>query len=317
MGSLSKFKGEICVIFGGCLWGIISLFTLPLSERGFSSASITFARSLIAAVALLIFILMKDRTLLKIRWRDLPLFICLGTVSFFFVCVFHTYSISMNGSAVAAVLEYTSIIWTVIVSRFLFKEKITLCKILSVVGVLGGCVLLSLSGEIKIQLTGIVMGLLTGMLLSSYGVIGKVCSNKRYEGITVTFYAFLFSAAGGFFMGKGWELPTAMQQAPNSLWCMLGLGVFSTALAYLLYNMGLMHISAGKAGMLSTIEIIVAALAGLLFYDKNPGFQGFLGIAVTIASLVFMQLTEGKTLFQRKLRCTAKTCPSKDEKTEG
>ena len=290
-----KFRGEIYIIVCSVLWGCISVFSLPLNSLGFTSGQITFARSLLSALFLGVYILIKDKRLFRVSPKDLFLFAFLGIGCFMTVCMFYTWSIELNGSLLAAMLMYTSPVWAVIMARFMFKEKITLIKIIALFGVVGGCALLSLGGKIDISVKGMLVGLATGLTLACYVVFGKL-ANKKYSAETTTFYVFLFSALGAAVIAPAWDMPSVIAAKPISLLYLVGLSFFSTALAYLLYSAGLKTVSAGKASMMSTLEIVVAAIVGV-FYHVHISPLGYVGIVITIASLVFLEI---KGSFGRK-----------------
>lgn len=294
--TVSFFKGEFCIILCAVFWGFISLFSRPLNDMGFSSAEITFVRSVLAVIFLGVFLLIKGKDLFKISPRNLPLLIFLGVGCFMTVCLLYTLSIEKNGSAVAAMLEYTSPIWTVMISRFLFNEKITAVKVISLAGITGGCVLLTVGGNIILTAAGVLIGLLTGLFLSLYGVVSKVAC-KKYAAETVTFYMFLFSATGAFFAAEGWNVPAKIIADTSCIPSFLGLSALATALAYILYETGLKTVSASKASMISVLEIAVATVVGVVFFNGDAGVWGYAGIAVTVISLIFLET--GDRCFKR------------------
>lgn len=297
-GKLVKFfSGEFCIILCAVLWGCISIFTLPLQEKGFSSIDITFVRSLLSAVVIGLFILIKDKSLFKISLRDIPLMIFLGIGCFMTVCLLYTLSIEENGSSAAAMLMYTSPIWAVVMSRFIFKEKITGIKLISLAGVVGGCAMLSFGGETVLSVKGILIGLTTGVSLALYGIFNKI-SDKKYSAETTIFYVFLFSTVGSFFISSAWNFPAKVIANPSSIPYFIGLSVLSTAIAYLFYSIGLKTVSAGKASMLSALEIVVATIVGIVVYSINAGILGYIGIAVTLFSLILLEI--GDTMHAKK-----------------
>lgn len=282
------FHGEFCIILCAVLWGCISLFTVPLQKKGFLPIHITFVRSLLSAAVIGIFILIKDVKLFKISLRDLPLVIFLGTGCFMTVCLLYTVSIEKNGSSAAAMLMYTAPVWTVIISRFVFKEKITVVKLISLSGVVCGCATLSFGGTINLTVKGVLTGLTTGIFLALYGIFNKI-SNKKYAAETTVFYAFLFSALGSLFISPAWGYPATTSLSPACIPYFLGLAVLSTAIAYLLYSIGVKTVSAGKASMLSALEIVVATIVGIAVYGANVGVLGYSGIAITVLSLILLE----------------------------
>ena len=65
-------------ILSGILWGSTGLFVRSLAGMGMNSLTIMFSRVFLAMFMLLIGILLYDRSLLKIKIRDLWIFIAAG-----------------------------------------------------------------------------------------------------------------------------------------------------------------------------------------------------------------------------------------------
>lgn len=290
---LKNSGGELLVLSAAVLWGAVSLFTLPLNERGFSSVQITFIRSVIASAFIAIYFLIKDVRLFKVSLRDVPVLFCTGAVGFFLLLALYAASIEENGSSAAAMLLYTSPLWTVILASMIFKEKITWLKIFSLAGLLTGCFLVSFAGEIKITGKGFLYGVLSGLFQSFYTIFGKM-SRKRCSAETTAFYTFLFAAAISVFFAKPGELISLFAANPDSILLFLGLGVLSTAIAYFLYMAGLKTVPAGKAGMISIIELVVATIVGVIVFKNKLGVTGYIGIAITVCSLILLEVSSEK-----------------------
>lgn len=304
---LRKKGGELLILAASVLWGVVSLFTLPLNKRGFSSVQITFVRSIIAAAFIAIYFLIKDVRLFKISLRDIPVLFCTGAVGFFLLLALYAASIEENGSSVGAMFLYTSPLWTVILAALIFKEKITWLKILSLAGLLTGCFLVSFAGEIKISGKGLLYGVLSGLFQSLYTIFGKM-SRKRCSAETTAFYTFLFSAAVSLFFAKPKELISLFAANPDSILLFLGLALLITAIAYFLYMAGLKTVPAGKAGMIAIIELVVATVVGVIIFKNKLGITGYIGIVVTIGSLVLLEFGSAKK--------TDKDAEVKEEKDE-
>ncbi len=290
-----KIFNEIIIVISAALWGVISLFSKPLKLMGFSALQIVAMRSFMAAVMIGLFMLIVDRSLFKIKLKDLPLFICSGIIGFAFCVYCYTDSIVENGAGVAAMLMYSSPIWVVLISRFLFKEKINIFKIIALLGVLGGCVMVSLGGELRITLIGALLGIGSGVGFAMVSIFSKLSSNKGYSSLTTQFYVFIFAGLVSFIGGKGWEIPDMIATDYNSLLYFFLLSLISTALPYVLYGFALKKVPASTAGILSSLEVVVGALAGFIAYQENIGILGVFGILIMLASLVLMELMGDKT----------------------
>ena len=112
---------DLSIILAAVLWGCISLFTRPMQENGLSSPMIVAVRAVTTTAVMFLVILIKDRSLLKIRLKDLWMLLGTGIASFLFFNVCYMSSIGENSVSVACMLMYTSPIWVTLFSALLFK----------------------------------------------------------------------------------------------------------------------------------------------------------------------------------------------------
>ena len=158
-------KNVAYIIVAGCLWGIISLFVTGLSSLGFSSMQVVAIRVACSALILVGFMLVKDASLLKIRLRDIPLFLGSGLLSivFFNFCYFEAIEV-IGGAAVPALLLYTAPLFVMLLSLVLFKEPLTKRKVVSL--------MLALAG----------LGLVTGAFSSGQRFLRRRCCSGSARG---------------------------------------------------------------------------------------------------------------------------------------
>lgn len=287
------FTGTVCILLAAALWGCMSLTVRPLGDVGFSALQMTFLRATLATVIIAVILLAKDKTLFKIKWKHLPLFIASGVISFLFFNFCYMSSIEENSVSVAAILLYTSPVWITILSRIIFKEKITLIRIISLTCALGGAAMLSLSGTLRITGIGVLYGIGSGLGYALYSVFGKIAA-KYYKPETATFYTLLFAAVFSIPICKPFDIPTLFSSAPISAAYIVAATVFCTVLPYILFTKGLSFIPAGKAGVIAIAEPVVAAIIGWIFYGEALGVLGITGIVVVCSALVFMQIMENR-----------------------
>lgn len=70
---MAKTKYSLYIILAGILWGIISLFINQLKALGFDSMQVVAIRVFFAALILVVYLLIKDKSQLKILFQlDLP-----------------------------------------------------------------------------------------------------------------------------------------------------------------------------------------------------------------------------------------------------
>lgn len=259
----------VLVIIAGICWGLIGLFSNSLAAVGINAIQITFIRNVLSAFLLGIVLLLTNRTLLKIRLKDIWMFLGTGIVSiaFFNVCYFAC--IQECNLSIAAILLYTAPCFVVILSALLFKERLNVTKITALVLAFVGCLFVVglVGGEIRLSGVGILLGLGSGIGYALYSIFARVAL-RRYTPWTVMFYTFLFAAVSLI----GFANPSALiEQGMNSsmtLFAMVALACISTLLPFACYTVGLTYMETGKASIMAFVEPLVATLVGVLvFHD--------------------------------------------------
>ena len=288
-----KKLAPVFVLAAGTLWGLRGIFVRKLGTYGFSSLQIACLRILFGAALFLMITGIFRRELLKIRFRDVGLFLGMGLLSLllFTVCYFTT--IHLASLSVAAILLYTSPIWVMLLSAVCFREKITGRKLLCAAMAFGGCVLVSgIGSAASLSPVVIVTGLMSAVGYGLYSIFGTFALRK-YQPLTVTTYAFLFGAAGAAILCKPAEIVTVIASAPNPAGLVLFLIVtaFVTAvLPYLLYTVGLSHMRASAAAIMASIEPVVATAAGALVFGEGLTIPAFAGIALVLGAIVVLNV---------------------------
>ena len=286
-----KKLAPVCVLSAGTLWGVMGIFVRKLGTYGFSSLQIACLRILFGAVLFLAITGVSRRELLKIRLRDVGLFLGMGLLSLlmFTVCYFTT--ISLASLSVAAILLYTSPIWVMLLSAVCLRERITGRKTLCAAVAFGGCVLVSGIGSgASLSPVVIVTGLMSAVGYGLYSIFGTFALRK-YQPLTVTTYAFLFGAVGAAILCKPAEIAGIVSAAPNPAGLVLFLIVtaFVTAvLPYLLYTVGLSHMRASAAAIMASIEPVVATAAGALVFGEGLTVPAFAGIVLVLGAIVVL-----------------------------
>ena len=284
--------GPLLIILAGCFWGSMGIFVRRLGAYGFSSAQIVSIRVTLAAVCFCLLLLIRDRSGFRIFLKDIPLFLGLGfgSILFFTVCYFT--AITMMPLSTAAILLYTSPIWIMLMSVLFFHEKLNGRKLLALALAFAGCVLVSgISGE-GLTLTGLLVGLGSGVGYGLYSILGTVALRK-YSPYTVTAYTFMFAAAGSWLICRPADMAARFSAAadPGSLLLLCGLTALVTAvIPFLAYTLGLRTVEASRAGILATIEPLVATLIGVLAFSEPLTLISGIGIALILSAVILLNL---------------------------
>ncbi len=293
----SKIWGTFLIVAAGILWGFMGIFVRNLNKYGISSMQTVALRVFFTAAVMTVFTLLYDKKLFKIKLRDLWCFFGTGVCSivFFNFCYFRT--ITLTSLSAAAVLLYTAPIMVMAMSLLLFKEKLTVRKIIAAAAAFAGCALVTgaADGSLALNGTGVLTGLGSAFGYALYTVFGEFALNRGYNSVTITLYTFVFAAAGVLPFADIPDLADKIGSAPQTLgWAAL-LAVLITVLPYLLYTLGLKTVEPGKASVMASVEPVTATLVGAAFFSEPLSGAGAAGIGLVIVSLVLLNIKQKRT----------------------
>ena len=265
-----RILAPVLVALAGFTWGLIGLFSHELRRVGLSALQITHWRNIVAGATLFIFLLVRDRSLLRINIKDAWMFIGTGilSISLFNICYF----ICMQEStlAVAVTLLHTSPIFLMIFSVLIFKEKFTINKGVAIVLAAIGCVFITgLIGSDTLQISSraLLFGIMSGFTYALYSVFSRFALRK-YSWLTIITYTFIFAIIALFPLSNFPRMVELTFSDSKVALSMLALGVFSTLTPFLLYTKGLEHMEISKAALLTFVEPSVGMLVSVLVFKE-------------------------------------------------
>ena len=290
-----KNKSIFFVVSAGILWGIISLFIKPLSAMGFSAMQIGFLRSAISFIVLLAYLLIADRSSLKIKLKDIWMFVGTGILSLALFNFCYFYAIINGQASIAVVLLYTSPVFIMLMSVPIFKERITLAKISALVLTLFGCVMVSgvMGGKLNVGADVIILGIASGLFYGLYTIFGKLAL-KKYSSKTVTAYTFLFAFLGMLPICNLKQTTALMSQQPKSVLLFLAAAFCCTVMPYFLYTKGLESLESGKATILVAVEPLVGAVVGTIFFNEPLNIIKGIGIVFILVAIIVLNARWGR-----------------------
>lgn len=284
-------KAYLKIITAASLWGGIGVFVKVLSAAGLTSMQGVAVRNLVAALVFFIYLLCTDRGALKIDPRHWYYFFGSGVCGllFFNWCYFTT--ISASSMSAAAVLLYTSPVFVMFLSAALFKESITPLKVAALAVTFAGCMLatgLLPLGQASLTPLTVLTGLGSGFGYALYSVLSKVALSK-YSASTVSFYTVLFCAVLALPISGLYRRLDLM--GSWNFWAgALGIGFLCCAIPSLLFTQGLLHAEAGKASIMSTAELLVASLLGILVFHEQVTPCKLMGMAAILCAILMLNL---------------------------
>ena len=158
----------------------------------------------------------------------------------------------------------------------------------------GGCVLVSgISGE-GITFTGLLLGLGSGMGYGLYSILGTVALRK-YSPYVVTTYTFLVAAIGSWVICKPADMLSKFEKADDLtgliFFCILT-AMVTAVIPFLSYTLGLRGVEASKAGIMATLEPVVATLVGILCFSETLTILSGMGIVMVLAAVIILNIKQ-------------------------
>lgn len=286
-------KSKLMIISSMVIFGTIGVFRkyIPLS-----SELIAMIRGIIGSLFLILVLKIKKE---MINWQAIKdnlllIFISGGLLGFNWILLFEAYQ--CTSVATATLCYYMAPIFVILVSPFIFKERLTIKKI--------GCVLVSLIGMIFVsgvlntgfsgiqETTGILFGLIAALFYASVVIINKKIINIDAIDRTVMQLstAAVILLPYNFITGQFTDVSLTL----NVFIILLFVGIVHTGIAYALYFGSIKDLKAQTAALFSYIDPIVAIWLSALFLHENVGISEIIGAVLVLGATIISELTDMK-----------------------
>ncbi len=271
----------------GAIWGG-SFFFARIAVQVVPPLTLVLFRVVIAAFALHLYLLGRGIRFWDYREHALGfagLGLLMNVIPFSLLFIGQT----VLGAGVESILNAMTPIWTVLIASVLtVDEKVTANK-------LGG-ILLGIFGLVVMIGPGVLTGL-GGPLWAEIAVIGATLSYafagilaKRFKGVPPTVTSTGQMTASTLIM-----IPTVLvydgvpdvASIDSGVWsAILGLGLLSTAFAYILYFSIVRAAGATNSSLVTLIVPVSAILLGTIFLEEQLAAHDFLGMALIALGLL-------------------------------
>jgi len=249
---------------------------------GVSSAGLVQARLTFSSLILLFWLIpLKKIELSKVmeNWRSL---ILLGTAGLGMNQFLYFYSISKIPVGIAIFLEFLAPVFIVIYLYFR-GQRMSQKQLLAVVLAIVGLAILSLnSGSDKLNIEGVIAGLLAAITFAFYSLRVEALSKKLNAWEILVFGM----GVGGIFWNI-LERPFKVFTLSLSLDAYLYLGgivLLGTILAFFLYFLSIQYIGSAKASLLAIWEPVFATLIAQSYLAEKLDRTQFVGIFLILLS---------------------------------
>jgi len=277
----------LMLILLSLLWGG-SFFFMKIASVELPVLSIVLVRVFLAALSLYAYIKIRAISIAG-QWKYWKLFFYIGLFNNVVPFSLLIFGISEIGSALAAILNATTPLFTIVVAHlYTNDEKISLAKLSGVfLGVVGVGVLVGGNGMLE---NGSVLAVLAclGAALS-YAIasmVGRKLAALKLDAASTSFgqvtASSLLLLPAVLWIDTPWQL-----SAPSSIavLALIALGVLSTALAYVLFFKLIARAGATNAVLVTLLVPVSAMVLGVMLLDEVISMHQVIGMALISVGL--------------------------------
>lgn len=287
-------RATLVVLIGATLLGSMGAWGRAVYRFEGDPMVVVTWRAVIGVAALAIVLAATRPALLRIPFAAVPFFLAYG---FFGVTLnFWAYfsAVKYTTLAVAITLLYTYPMFVALFSAIWLGERLTRTKFAAAALTVLGSALVAQIHEaefLRVNLRGILFGLLTALSMAVYTILGKRAL-ARYAPWTVVLYAF---AGGGLFLalGSGHRLVAAADYPPVAWAWIVGLSLVPSLGGYALFTLGLRDLPASQVSIVATWEVVTAAVLGWLFFGEHLTAAQLVGAVLVCTGIAWIQRAEG------------------------
>ncbi|HWQ49165.1 MAG TPA: DMT family transporter [Methanosarcina sp.] len=300
-----RIKANIQVIAASVIYGFSGIFFMYV--KNMAAGAVVFYQLLFGLLALAGYLAITGKLSgIRLRGKRKTL-VLLGAFNAGAMVSYYM-AVSLTNVSISVLLLYTAPFYVLLLAPVLLKEKhdkknfvALILSLAGVVMVIGPENLISGSGIDPGYLSGVLMGLFSGLFYACVTITSRYLRNE-YSGLEQLFIS--------TFVMLLLLLPF-VKQAPltalaENLPVLLFLGVTITSVGSILYFTGLLHVKAQNASILSLLEPVSAIFFAYLLLKDPISAETLFGCILILSSSFLASLeeeskTENESVFKEKL----------------
>ena len=290
-----KEKGKINFISAMLIFSTIGIFVRYIP---YPSSFIAFTRGLIGFAVIVLTMLIRKQKSDKKAIKDnlLLLVVSGGFIGINWVALFESYRYTTV--ATATLCYYLAPMFVILASPLVFRERLTLKKIICLITALSGMALVSgvfeSGGGGENQIKGIIFGITAAAFYASVMMMNK--KMKDIPATDKTYIQLICAAAVVGVYALFTVKPQELAFDTKSVLLLLFVGAFHTGFAYTLYFGSMKSLKAQSVAILSYIDPVFALILSAVILKEHMSIPGFIGAVMVLGSAFVCDLPERKFL---------------------
>lgn len=290
-------RGTICGIAAAVFYGTNPLGAMNLYRDGLSANSVLVYRFGLAALILGVMMAVQRKSF-ALTWRELgvlmPLGVLMGTSSSSLYISFNYMDVG-----IASTLLFVYPVMVAVIMAVLFKEKVTIAKVVSIALSLAGIMLLNHTSDgTALSTIGVLLVMVSSLTYAVYIVVVNK-SQLRLSSVKLTFYVLLFGVATILaftaLMGESVQWLTTPTQWAYAL----QLAVVPTVLSLVLMVVAVHDIGSTPTAIMGALEPLTAVAIGVLLFGE--AFTPRLAIGIVLILTAVLLIVGGKSVSPHRI----------------
>lgn len=278
----AQFKGPLYIILAAIFWSFGGLLGKLIPWSGITIAAL---RGLFAAITIGIY-----RRSFRFR---LNRSILLAALSLTLTTILFMVANKLTSSANAIVLQYTSPIFIILLTIFIYKQKPRKRDLFAILGVFIGISLFFFEQLQSGHILGDLLGLASGLTFAGVFFANKLSNASP---IDATFVGNLLSILliPLVFFDQGF----VMNQNPQVWVLIIVMGVFQLGFGYIFFALGIKQTQATTASIIATLEPVLNPLWVFLVLGEKPTLLALLGALIVLVTVMIYNFIVTKDNFK-------------------
>ncbi len=279
------------VLGAATAWGLMGTLARYLFTAGdVGPLHLTAIRSTLAVLFCLVGLLVWDQRQLRLPLKQIAQVALVGVAGLAMANFTYYYTINLTNVATAILLQYMAPILVAIAAVFFLGERLTWMTLVALTLAVGGCLFVAKAydpGLLRLNLPGLISGLLSACAFAGYTLLTKRAV-AQIPSWTLLVYAYAFATLFWWMVTPPWLLLSHGYSL--RMWGFFFLiASAGTVLPFALFTFGLTYLPATQVSILSTMEPVVAAGAGLFLLGEVLDWPQLFGGALVVAGVVLVQ----------------------------
>ncbi len=280
-------KGKICLILSAFIYGLAPALAVNAYECGVNGITLTFLRTFLTLPLLFVLMFLRGQSF-RLSKTEAVHIAALGFIggSLSIISLYAAYEYIPTGLATTLHFIYPLIV--VVVSTFIYREKINKFKLAAVMLVTIG-IFLFVDLTDKADKIGVILAVLSGVFYSFYVIYIDHSGLSGMDYVKLTFYLMIIMSVGTFIFAAA-SNSLNFREMNGSAWIFSAIiSVLITIGAIPLFQAGVRYEGASTAGILSAMEPITTLILGALFLGETMTTSQYFGGALIIFGIILAE----------------------------